>query len=607
MYTVSREATASESAAMVSTPRSKVPASIATSMLASMRVSSAAKSAFCSSIGQRQQPVEELRHGRQVLLEVALICELEPGGLLEAGERPALDVTAPERDVELAQCRLGVGALQVVAGPEERGVVAAHGGLRVALAARDGAEGVQPPGDGGDEAALALHVGGDGPEQRGRGLVRAVGAAQPLDRLVGPPAGLQQIVDAALGVGAAEIGVIAAPDAAGHAEHQDALGAVHEGGGLGEVGRGGPRTQREALALRVGDLQHPARAAGDLGHGVMAEAVDDLVERRLHRRQRAELLDERVALRHGLLAEHRVAVGVEDGPRHDIAVVVGEGLLQLHREGVRQEIQHVLARREVDGEVVPFGRGNLGDAALHQRLAGGDQLHHGGAALLHVRLDGADQRGALHRGQEVAEEALLGALEGRQRGRLRVPVEGRLAVDDAGRLQGLLDIGVDDLEGAGIGVVDAPLLVRERVLQDVDLDPVVGERPGLVETEGLEVARHHFHRRYPAGFHGGHEGGAGLERGLARCPEPEAPCIGEAGHRGGAGGGYVENAGVGQGVLQPQTGTALLRGPDLAARALRPRRVGHGMGLVEDDDAGKGVALVVVLAAGEPGDDLVEA
>ena len=166
--------------------------------------------------GERQQAVEELRHRRQVLLEVALICELEPGDLLEVGEGPALDMAVPERDVELAQCRLGVGALEVIAGAEERGVVAAHGGLRVALPSRDGAERVQAPRDGGDEPALTLHVGGDGAEERGGGLVRAVGPAQPLDRLVGPPAGLQQVVDTALGVGAAEIGVVAAPDAARH-------------------------------------------------------------------------------------------------------------------------------------------------------------------------------------------------------------------------------------------------------------------------------------------------------------------------------------------------------------------------------------------------------
>ena len=101
---------------------------------------------------------------------------------------------------------------------------------------------------------------------------------------VGPPARFQQIVDAARGVGATEIGVVAAPGAAGHREHQDALAAVHEGGGLGEVGRGGTGAQRQALAPGVRNLEHPARASGDLGDGIVSEAVDDLVERRLYSR-----------------------------------------------------------------------------------------------------------------------------------------------------------------------------------------------------------------------------------------------------------------------------------------------------------------------------------
>ena len=43
------------------------------------------------------------------------------------------------------------------------------------------------------------------------------------------------------------------------------------------------------------------------------------------------------------------------------------------------------------------------------------------------------------------------------------------------------------------------------------------------------------------------------------------------------------------------------------ARALRPRRVGHRVRLVEDDHALPGVTLVLVLAVREPGHDLVEA
>ena len=323
---------------------------------------------------QRQQAVQETRHRRQVFLEVAFVDQLEAGGVLETVERPARDVAAPEGDVETPERRLGVEALQVVALAEERLAVAAHGGLGIALAAGDGAEAVEPPGNGGDEPPLALHIGGDGPEQRRRGLVRAVGAPEALDRLVGAPSRLQQIVDPALGIGAGKIGVIAAPGAPGHREHQDAFPGIHEGGGLGEVGGGRPRAQRQALAARIGNSQHPARPAGHFRDGLVPEMLHDLVERRRHRRERGELLDQRVAAGDRLLAQHRIAVTVEHRPREQVAALVGERLLELYREGVGQELDDGLARGEVDGEVVPLRSRDLGDAPFHQRLAGRDQL-----------------------------------------------------------------------------------------------------------------------------------------------------------------------------------------------------------------------------------------
>ena len=352
--------------------------------------------------------------------------------------------------------------------------------------------------------------------------------------------------------------------------------------------------QRQALAPCVGDLQHPARAAGDLGDRLVPEAVHDLVERRLHRRQGRELLDEGVAPGRGLLAYGGVAVVVEHGPRHDVALVVGEGLLELHRKGVGQELDDGLARGEVDGEVVPLRCRDLGDAPFHQRLAGRDELDHGGAAGIEIGLDRADEAGTLHGGQQVAEEALLRALEGGQRGGLGVLVERRLAIDDAGGLQRLVDVVVDDLEGAGIGVVDAPLLGTERVLQDLDLDPVIGEGAGLVEAEGLQVAREHLHGRHPARLHRGDEFGAGLEGSLAGGPEPEPAGIGEARDGGGAGRRDVRDGRVRQRVLKPQSGAALLGRFHLAAIALGACGVRHRVRLVEDDDALVGVAVVLV-------------
>ena len=81
---------------------------------------------------------------------------------------------------------------------------------------------------------------------------------------------------------AAEIGVIAAPGAAGVGEDQDALVVIHKGGGLGEIRRGGTGLDAERGQLALDDA---ARAAGDLGDKIGAEAVQYLVERALHRRQ----------------------------------------------------------------------------------------------------------------------------------------------------------------------------------------------------------------------------------------------------------------------------------------------------------------------------------
>ena len=132
------------------------------------------------------------------------------------------------------------------------------------------------------------------------------------------------------------------------------------------------------------------------------------------------------------------------------------------------------------------------------------------------------------------------------------------------------------------------------MLQDLDLDPVVGERPGLVEAEGLEVARDHFHRGDAAGFHGGDELDPGLEGGFAGGPESEPAGIGEAGDGGGAGRRDIGDARIRQRVLQPEAGAALLGRLDLAAAALRPGGIGHGMRLVEDHRPVEGVAVILV-------------
>src|SRR5207249_553389 len=107
----------------------------------------------------------------------------------------------------------------------------------------------------------------------------------------------------------------------------------------------------------------------------------------------------------GLAALDRLAVAV-DGPGREIALAVGERLEELGREAVRQVIENVFARRDVDLHVAPFLGWDLGEAPLHQRLAGRDDLDDGGMAGFEIALDRTDQCRGLHRGEEVKKRCL---------------------------------------------------------------------------------------------------------------------------------------------------------------------------------------------------------
>ena len=61
-----------------------------------------------------------------------------------------------------------------------------------------------------------------------------------------------------------------------------------------------------------------------------------------------------VAQRGGLPGLDRVAVVVEDRPAADVPVLVLVLLVQLGGEGVAEEVEHVLARGDVDRQVVPL-------------------------------------------------------------------------------------------------------------------------------------------------------------------------------------------------------------------------------------------------------------
>ena len=177
--------------------------------------------------------------GSSLLERAVAVGQREAGRVDEPLQRAALDLAGIEQHVELAQSGPGVHALQVVLGAEQ----ALSPGLALALGNR--AEAVEAPGDGGREALLRLHVGGDRPEQ---GWLRlgSVGTSETLDGGVCLPPCFEQVMHPQPLIAGTEVGVITAPRPAGVAEHEDALVVVLERLRLGEIGRPGPTLHGEA-------------------------------------------------------------------------------------------------------------------------------------------------------------------------------------------------------------------------------------------------------------------------------------------------------------------------------------------------------------------------
>lgn len=199
----------------------------------------------------------------------------------------------------------------------------------------------------------------------------------------------------------------------------------------------------------------------------------------------------------------------------------------------------------------------------------------------------------------MAEEALLGALEGRARGRLRLPIQRAAVAGDIGGLHRRVQMVVDDGERPGIGVVDARLLGRELMFDQLVFDAVIGERAGRVEAKRPQIAREHFHRRDAAIVHCLDEFGAIGEGEILAAPQAEPLGIGEIVDGGRTRRRDVDDPGVRKRVLEPQPRTSLLRWGDVAPFTLAAAGVLHRVALVENDHS--------VEVGAQPFDDLLDA
>ena len=128
--------------------------------------------------------------------------------------------------------------------------------------------------------------------------------------------------------------MVAAAGAAGIRKDEDAFRVIREGLRLGEIcgGRAGLDAEPDSLGAEL--FHDPPGSARNLRDLLGAEAVHDLVERALDRRQSRQVVDHTIPALERLARLNGLAVGVEHGPGVQVAVRVRIDLVQLRRERV---------------------------------------------------------------------------------------------------------------------------------------------------------------------------------------------------------------------------------------------------------------------------------
>ena len=187
-----------------------------------------------------------------------------------------------------------------------------------------------------------------------------------------------------------EISVIAAPGAARIGKHQDATFAVIE---IGRIAASLGFTQLLHFGGAVLPSNDALGATSDLGDGIGAKMVDDLVENAFRYFQRGEVFEQSISSRDGVRVLDYVARSVNDRPDALVAIVVDVWLVQRGRERMLKILHQHVARGQVEFFQVLPGVAGLGEPPLHRGFVGVDQLHDDRAAGVELPLGIRQQRG----------------------------------------------------------------------------------------------------------------------------------------------------------------------------------------------------------------------
>jgi len=137
------------------------------------------------------------------LLEIALLVgDFEARLILELRGSDPFDIPADQVGKELPHRLMGLMAFEIVSRLEDARR------SRLPLTSRECPELVKPSGNGADKTPLAGQVCGNQRIPRRGRLVGPVGAAEPLNRFIGSPSGLEEIVSPLLLVFSFQAGMI---------------------------------------------------------------------------------------------------------------------------------------------------------------------------------------------------------------------------------------------------------------------------------------------------------------------------------------------------------------------------------------------------------------
>ena len=262
-----------------------------------------------------------------------------------------------------------------------------------------------------------------------------------------------------------------------------------------------------------------------------------------------------------------------------MAIFVRRFLERRNGESVANILHQHLTGREIQFLQCTPVRHRLGDQPLLCRLMGIHQLDHRRMTGLPMASEVVDDTRRLQGGDDLVKKALVCSPKLRHRG-----IFGGGVVPRLGDLQRGIHILQDDLPGRRQLIVDLALKIGEGVFEPFIGHPLKRERTGQIAAHRFHIPTHQFHRGDAARRDLVDER-FGVGKGRPFAPQTESFGVGQIRDFRGARRRDVEDARLGECVLEVNPGEGLQGGFARPALAFNPNRMAHAVGFIKGHHA----------------------